>query len=63
MSTRAFSAFRTRAHMHACLTWEPDIGEKHVSLTYTAVEADSDNNYAEQDDYTMDKILAQRPGA
>ena len=37
---------------------EPDIREKHVSLTYTAVEADSDNNYAEQDDYTVDKILA-----
>ena len=42
---------------------EPDIRGKHVSLDYTAHEADSDNNYAEQDDYTVEKILAQRQSA
>ena len=36
---------------------------KHVSLDYTAHEADSDDNYAEQDDNTVEKILAQRPNA
>ena len=39
---------------------EPDIRGQHVSLDYTAHEADSDDNYAEQDDYTVEKILAQR---
>ena len=36
---------------------------QHVSLDYTAHEADSDDDYAEQDDYTIEKILAQRPNA
>ena len=36
---------------------------QHVSLSYAAHEADSDNEYAEQDDYTVKKILAQRPNA
>ena len=42
---------------------EPDLRGKHVSLDYAAHEADSDDNYAEQDDYTVEKILAQRPNA
>ena len=36
---------------------------KHVSTDYTAHEADSDDDYAEQDDYTAVKILAPRPSA
>ena len=36
---------------------------QHVSLSYAAHEADSDDDYAEQDDYTVEKILAQRPKA
>ena len=42
---------------------EPDLRGQHVSLDYAAHEADSDNNNAEQDDYTVEKILAQRPNA
>ena len=34
-----------------------------MSLDYAAHEADSDDDYAEQDDYTVEKILAQRPNA
>ena len=34
-----------------------------MSLDYTAHEADSDDDYAEQDDYTVGKILAQRLSA
>ena len=34
-----------------------------MSLGYGAHEADSDNDYAEQDGYTVEKILAQRPSA
>ena len=41
----------------------PDLRGKHMSLDYAAHEADSDDNYAEQDDYTVEKILAQRPKA
>ena len=33
------------------------------SLDYTAHEADLDDTYVEQDDYTVEKILAQRPNA
>ena len=40
---------------------EPDLRGQHVSLDCAAHEADSDDNYAEQDDYTVEKILAQRP--
>ena len=42
---------------------DADVPGKHVSLLYTAGEADSDDDYAEQDDYTVEKILAQRPSA
>ena len=42
---------------------EPDLRGKHVSLNYAAHEADSDDDYAKQDDYTVEKILAQRPNA
>ena len=34
-----------------------------MSLDYAAHEADSDDDYAEQDDYTVQKILVQRPNA
>ena len=42
---------------------EPDLRGHHMSLDYAAHEADSDDDYAEQDDYTVEKILAQRPNA
>ena len=42
---------------------EPDVRGKHVSLDYAAHEADSDDDYAEQEDYTVEKIPAQRPSA
>ena len=42
---------------------EPDLRGQHVSLDYAAHEADSDDDYAEQEDYTVEKILAQRPNA
>ena len=38
---------------------EPDVRGKHVSLGYAAHEADSDDDYAEQDDYTVKKVLAR----
>ena len=41
----------------------PDLRGQHVSLDYAAHEADPDDDYAEQDDYTVEKILAQRPNA
>ena len=34
-----------------------------MSLDYTAHEANSDDDYAEQDDYTVERVLAQRPSA
>ena len=34
-----------------------------MSLSYTAHAADLDDDYAEQDNYTVEKILAQRPNA
>ena len=34
-----------------------------MSLSYAAHEADSEDDYAEQDDYTVEKILARRPNA
>ena len=37
---------------------EPDIDGKHMFLDYTAHEAESDHNYAEQDDCTVEKIPA-----
>ena len=42
---------------------EPDLCGEHVSLDYAAHEADPDDDYAEQDDYTVERILAQRPNA
>ena len=42
---------------------EPDLRGQHVSLDYAVHEADSDDDYAEQDDYTVEKILPQRPNA
>ena len=54
--------FRER-HESQLLAREPDIRGKHVSLNYTAHEADSGNDYALQDDYTVEKILANRPNA
>ena len=42
---------------------EPDLRGQHVSLDYAAHEADPDDDCAEQDDYTVGKILAQRPNA
>ena len=42
---------------------EPDLRCQHVSLDYAAHEANSDDDYAEQDDYTVKKILAQRTNA
>ena len=52
--------FRER-HESQLRVREPDLRGQHVSLDYTAHEADSDDDYAEQDDYTVEKILAQRP--
>ena len=42
---------------------EPDFREKHVPLDYTPHVADSDDDYAEQDNYTVEKTVAQRPSA
>ena len=42
---------------------QPDVYGKHVSLDYSAHEAGSDDDYAEEDDYTVEKIVAQRPSA
>ena len=42
---------------------KPDLRGQNVSLDYAAHEADSDDDYAEQDDHTVEKILAQRPNA
>ena len=54
--------FRER-HESQLRVREPDLRGQHVSLSYAAHEADSDDDYAEQDDYTVEKILAQRPKA
>ena len=54
--------FRER-HESQLRVREPDLRGQHVSLDYTAHEADSDDDYTEQDDYTVEKILAQRPNA
>ena len=54
--------FRERHESQLCVR-EPDIRGQHVSLDSTAHEVDSDDDYAEQDDYTVEKILAQRPKA
>ena len=54
--------FRER-HESQLRVRERDLCGQHVSLNYAAHEADSDDDYAEQDDYTVEKILAQRPKA
>ena len=54
--------FRER-HESQLRVREPDLRGRHVSLDYAKHEADSDDDYAEQDDYTVEKILAQRPKA
>ena len=54
--------FRERHESQLCVR-EPDLRGQHVSLDYAAHEADSDDDYTEQDDYTVEKILAQRPNA
>ena len=54
--------FRER-HESQLRVREPDPRGRHVSLSYAAHEADSDDDYAEQDEYTVKKILAQRPNA
>ena len=54
--------FRER-HENQLRVREPDIRGKHVSLDYTAHDADSDNKYAEQDNYRVEKILVWRPSA
>ena len=53
----------TERHESQLRSREPDIQGKNVSLDYTAHEADSDDDYAEQDDYTVERILAQCPNA
>ena len=54
--------FRER-HESQLRVREPDLRCEHVSLDYAAHEADWDDDYAEQDNYTVEKILAQRPNA
>ena len=54
--------FRER-HESQLRAREHDVRGKHVSLDYTAHKADSDDDYAEQDDYTFEKVLAQHPSA
>ena len=54
--------FRER-HESQLRVREPGLRGKHVSLNYAAHEADWDDDYAEQDNYTVEKILAQRPNA
>ena len=54
--------FWERQESQLCVP-EPNLRGQHVSLDYAAHEADSDDDYAEQDDYTVEKILAQRLNA
>ena len=42
---------------------DPYLHGQHVSLDYAAHEADSADDYAEPDDYTVEQILAQRLNA
>ena len=49
--------FRER-HESQLRAGEPDVREKHVSLHYTSHGADSDDEYAEQEDYNGENILA-----
>ena len=54
--------FRER-HESQLRVREPDLRGQHVSLDYTAHEADSDDDYAQQDSYTVEMILVQCPNA
>ena len=54
--------FRERHESQLCVR-KPDLRSQHVSLDYAAHEADSDDDYAEQDYYTVEKILAQHPNS
>ena len=54
--------FRERHETQLCVR-QPDLRGQHVFLDYAAHEADSDDDYAEQDDYTVQNILAQHPNA
>ena len=54
--------FRKR-HESQLRAREAHVRGKHVSVDYAAHEADSDDDYAEHDDYTVQKILAQRRNA
>ena len=51
--------FRKRHEGQLCAR-EPDVRGKNVSLDYTTNEANSNDEYAEHDDYTVAKILAKR---
>ena len=42
---------------------EPGFSERHVSLYYTAHEANWDDDYADQNDDTVQKILTQQRGS
>ena len=52
--------FRDR-HESQLRPCEPDVCGQHVFLAYAAHDTDSDDDYAEQDAYTVEKILAQHP--
>ena len=53
------SVFRKRYESQLC-AGEPYICAKHLSLDYTAHEAHWDDDYAQQDNYTVQKTLVQR---
>ena len=52
--------FKDRHGTTQLLPRVPDLRGKHVELDYTAHDGDSDDDYAEQDDHTVEKILGHR---
>ena len=54
--------FNEQHEIQLCVC-EPDLHWRHVSLNYTAHEGDSDEDYAEQEDYSIEKIQAQHQSA
>ena len=54
--------FRAR-HESQIRDREPDVRGKNVSLDYIAHQANSGDDYAEQDNYTVAEILAHLPSA
>ena len=54
--------FREQQESQLCAV-VPDVRGKHVSLDYTTHEAESDDDYAEQDSYTVQKFPALRQSA